>query len=317
MAKKAAKRSRKAKAEPRSRGLEPGDVCASGAPAAIQRAAEAIGRGGGAVIGSFRDPLGGEWQILAALPIDSVEPTPFQRDVSDAHMKRLAQRIGEVGRFLDPIIAVAHGDGRWWTPNGNHRLHAMRELGAKSITALVVPDAALAYRVLALNTEKAHALRERALEVIRMARDLGAAGDGTERDHAALFEEPALLTLGACYEKNDRFAGSVYRPVLNRVEEFLAGAIAKSLAVRDARAQKLLELDEAVTAAVAKLRERGFESPYLKSFVVARIDPLRFRRGARAEFDETIDEMLAKARRFDASKIDAGSIARSGGPPEE
>ena len=79
----------------------------------------------------------------------------------------------------------------------------------------------------------------------------------------------------------------------------------------------MLELEEAVSAAVKALKERGFESPYLRAFVVARINPLRFKRGAKAEFDETIDKMLASARRFDAGKIKADQVARAAGPPDE
>jgi len=44
----------------------------------------------------------------------------------------------------------------------------MRRLGAKSITALVVTDREVAWQILALNTEKAHNLKERSLEVIRI-----------------------------------------------------------------------------------------------------------------------------------------------------
>jgi len=59
-----------------------------------------------------------------------------------------------------------------WTPNGRHRLAAAKVLGLRQITALISPDETLAYRILALNTEKAHNLRDRSLEVIRMARSL-------------------------------------------------------------------------------------------------------------------------------------------------
>jgi ParB family chromosome partitioning protein len=79
----------------------------------------------------------------------------------------------------------------------------------------------------------------------------------------------------------------------------------------------MLELDEAVSAAVAELKSKGFESPYLRAFVVARINPLRFKRGAKADFDETIDKMLAGARRFDSGKIRADQVAKTGGAPEE
>ena len=79
----------------------------------------------------------------------------------------------------------------------------------------------------------------------------------------------------------------------------------------------MLELDEAVGAAIAELRAKGFESPYLRAFVVARINPLRFKRGAKAEFDETIDKMLAGARRFDPGRVRADQVARTGGAAEE
>lgn len=315
MAAKRASR-KKAKAEPRSRGLAPADVAASSAPAAIEKLAAQVVEDGGAVVGAYREPLAGSWQLFVALPIDAVEPTPFQRDVSPAHVERLTKRIDEVGRFLDPIIAVRRKDGGYWTPNGNHRLHALRGLGARSIVALLVPEADIAYRILALNTEKAHNLRERALEVIRMARDLARIDPLRESDYAAVFEEPVLLTLGICYERNGRFSGSVYQPALKRVEGFLDQKLPKALEVREERAKLLIELDEAVAQAVAKLKERGFDSPYLKSFVVARIDPLRFARGKTGEFADVIGKMIAAAQRFDAAKVKGDQIARSGGAPE-
>jgi hypothetical protein len=123
-------------------------------------------------VGSYKEPLGGHPVFISILPINAVEPTPFQRDLSDAHHKRLADVINKTGRFLDPIIAVVAPREGFWTPNGRHRLEAMRRLGAKSITALVVSDREVAWQILALNTEKAHNLKERALEVIRIYRGL-------------------------------------------------------------------------------------------------------------------------------------------------
>jgi len=308
---------RRKKAEPVSRGLTPAQVSPESRPAEVSRLAQRVEQDGGAVIASYRDPLGGAWQLVVVLPIERVAPTPFQRDVSAAHLERLAKRIEELGRFLDPIIAVRREDGTYWTPNGNHRLHAMRLLGAKAITALLVPEERMAYQILALNTEKAHNLREKALEVIRMERELARVDPGPERDYASMFEEPVLLTLGLCYEQNGRFAGGVYQPVLKRIEDFLAARLPEALEARADRARRLAELDQAVTAAVAALKARGFESPYLKNFVVARVNPLRFQSEKRADWDATIDKMLASAKRFDASKIDAGQVARSGGAPAE
>ena len=105
--------------------------------------------------------------------------------------------------------------------------------------------------------------------------------------------------------------------MLKRVEKFLGSKLPTALETRSERAAKMLELDDAVNDAVAKLKERGFQSPYLKAFVVARINPLRFQRGAKAEFDETIDKMIGSARRMDAAKVRGDQISSASGPPEE
>ena len=307
---------RKAKAAPAaSRGLEARRLASASPPAALEQLARAIDDDGGTVLAVYRDPLGGHWQILAALPLDRVEPTPYQRDLSEAHVERLADAIERLDRFLDPLVAVRSPDGRYWTPNGYHRLAAMRELGAQSVVALVVPEPEVAHRILLLNTEKAHNLRERALEVIRLAEALAQLDDRPEREFAAEFEEAPLLTLGLCYQRNGRFAGGAYHPVLKRCDKFLASKLPRALETRRERAERLLELNDAVNDAIAALKARGFESPYLRAFVVARINPLRFTRRA-ADFDETIDKMLASAWRFDPGRIRADQVARTGGAPE-
>jgi ParB family chromosome partitioning protein len=314
-----AKRARRVRpsVEPRSRGLA-ATALISGAPgAAVAHLVEAIAQDGGAVFGSYRDPVGGRWQLLASLPIERVEPTPFQRDLSDGHVTRLADAIDKLDRYLDPVVAVRTDEGRYWVPNGSHRLAAVARLGGRSIVAIVVPEREVAYRILALNTEKAHNLREKALEVIRLAQGLAELGGGPERDYATEFEEPALLTLGLCYQQRGRFSGGAYHPVVKRVDAFLTARLEKALATRAQRAESLLALDDAVNAAVEALKERGFQSPYLRAFVVARINPLRFKRGATGEFAEVIGKMQQAAARFDASKIRADEVTRASGPPEE
>ena len=309
--KKSAKK--RAKKPPEPRGLTPAQAAGGAGPALITRLEETIAAEGGQVVGSYRDPLGGGWQTLAVLPIDKVEPTPFQRDLSDTHVKRLSQALDQVDRFIDPVVAVPAESGGFWTPNGNHRLASMRALGARSITAVVIPEAELAFRILALNTEKAHNVKEKSLEVIRMARELARLDPRPEREFAIEFEEPSFLTLGVCYEQKARFSGGAYQPVLKRIEKFLAASLPNALTKREARAARLFELDEAVLAAVSALKERGFQSPYLKAFVLARVNPLRFKRGETADWDETIDKMVDSAQRFDPSKVRADQVA--GTPP--
>lgn len=307
---------RRKKKEVAPRGLSAKQVGSGSPPAKVKQLADTIAEDGGTVLATYRDPLGEAWQLLAALPLDRVRPTAYQRDRSEPHVKRLMKAMEEVGRFLDPVIAVRAADGHYETPNGGHRTETMRRLGARSIVAIVVPEAEMAFKILALNIEKAHNVRERALEVIRMARELARIDDRPERDYAAVFEEPAFLTLGLCYEKNGRFSGGAYHPMLKRVESFGAGKLSASLARREERRDRLLELDEAVAAVVKALKAKGFESPYLKAYVLARIDPLRWKRGAKGDFDEVVAKMLKAAQRFDLSKVKADQLARTGGPPE-
>ncbi|HKA35315.1 MAG TPA: ParB N-terminal domain-containing protein [Thermoanaerobaculia bacterium] len=296
-----------------------GEVAAGTPPTPVEDLRDRIAEDGGAVLSVFRDPLGSHWQVLSALPVDKVAPTPFQRDLSDAHVKRLTNVIDTLGRFLDPIIVVRTEEGAYWTPNGHHRLSAMRRLGAKSIVALVLPEREIAYKILALNTEKAHNLREKSLEVIRMARDLAEKAPLPEKDYALDFEEPALLTLGLCYEKNGRFPGGAYNPVLKRVDEFFEEKLPKALQKREKRAEKVMELEEAVSAAIKALQAKGFQSPYLRAFVVARINPLRFqKKGAtKPEFDATLDKMLGSAKKFNVDSVKADQLAATGGAPDE
>jgi ParB family chromosome partitioning protein len=280
------------------------------------------------VLAPYQDPLGGHWQIFAALPIELVEPTPYQRDLSKPHVERLSDAMDKLGRFLDPMIVVRREDPGpkggeadtrftpYWTPNGNHRLAALRRLGAKSVVAIVVPDVEVAHRILLLNTEKAHNLRERALEVIRLAELLAAVESRPEKDYDIEFEEPALLTLGLCYQENGRFAGGAYHPILRRVEQWDSAALPKALESRRDRAARILELDAAVAEAMKKLKDRGFDSPYLRPFVVARINPIRFKRGP-ADADDVIDTMLAAARKFDVGRVRPDQVAKAGGAPEE
>ncbi|WP_455242648.1 hypothetical protein [Petrachloros mirabilis] len=306
-----------------SSGLAAIDLQAAAPPGEVAALHRAIEEDGGKVLAVYREPYGGRWLVMAALPIELVEPTPYQRNLSDTHVRKLEGVIGKIGRFLDPIIAVrlAKPDhlAKYWTPNGNHRLSAMRTLGAKSIMAIVVPETTAAYQILALNTEKAHNLREKALEVIRMYKELAQLDDATEETYALEFEEPALITLGLCYEERPRFSGGAYHPVLKRVDEFLKKPMRSALDVRRERARAVLALDDTIVKQVDALKAKGLTSPYLKSFVVARVNPIRFRPkdAPPLSFDDALDRMAKAAVKFNPDKIKMDDLAKSGGSPGE
>ena len=313
---------RRKKPAGQSCGIAAHELQSGAAPPEIVELGREVERDGGKVLGAYCEPYAGRWVLFAALPIEQVEPTPYQRNLSDAHVRKLETVIGKLGRFLDPIIVVRakkSEDGvRYWTPNGHHRLSAMRTLGAKCITAIIVPEETTAYQILALNTEKAHNLREKALEVIRMYRELATLDDAGEDSYALEFEEAGFITLGLCYEERPRFSGGAYHPVLRRVDNFLKRPLKAALETRLGRAKALLELDDMVVKQVEALKARGMTSPYLRSFVVARINPLRFR-PKDAEplgFDETMERMTKAAAKFSPEKVKMEDLARSGGAPE-
>jgi ParB family transcriptional regulator, chromosome partitioning protein len=311
MAKKK-KATRRKKQAAGSIGLSPAET-RTGTDAA-DALAPLVERDGGAVLGAYRDPFGGKPLLIVSLPIDRVEPTPYQRDPSDPHVKRLMTVIETLDRFLDPLIVIRQ-NGQYWTPNGNHRLQAMRRLGAKAVVALLIPEADVAYQILALNTEKAHNLREKSLETIRMARALADERREPEEAFAFQFENPWYLTLGAAYESRPRLSGAVYQSVLRRIDEFLDKPLSKAVAERERRARLVLAIDDRVTTIVDKLKARGMTSPYLRPFVVARINPIRFSKATSFDFDEVMQKMTAAAGKFNIDRVKAEDVTRAAGPP--
>jgi ParB family chromosome partitioning protein len=298
------------------RGLDAAQIAIAPDAAEVAALSAEVRAAGGVPIGAYREPLSGRPLLLAALPVTAVQPTPFQRDLSPTHTKRLAQKIDEAGAFLDPIIVVRGEDGRLWTPNGRHRLAAAKVLGLKQISALVSPDDQLAFRILALNTEKAHNLKDRSLEVKRMARNLAQRHPrAKESEFAAQFEAPEFLTLGLLYADDARFAGGAYGPFLKKVDRFSERVLPAALRERDGYAARLRGIDADVRKIVKALEARGFKSPYLRAFVVARINPVRFHRakpGVRKPampLGEALTRMAGAAKRFDARSVRPGDLA--------
>src|SRR6202171_3382210 len=296
MEKRAPVRRRPRKAKPGTKGLEPAECRLEQPQGSATEAADAVEKAGGCVVGLYKEPLGGHQSLLSILPIDKIEPTPFQRDLSDAHHKRLADVISKTGLFLDPVIAVVAPGGGFWTPNGRHRLEAMRRLGAKSITALVVAER----------------------EVVRSYRGLvDEESTRPESGFAFYLDQAALVTLGVCYERVKRFGGGAYHPILRRLEDFSADTLRSALKHHERRASMVLDLEEKVAAVVKKLKERGLVSPYLRSFVVARINPLRWIKGEPPPLEDVLKTMRERVAKFNVEKIKPQDLAGAAGPPDE
>ncbi|MFB3818442.1 MAG: ParB N-terminal domain-containing protein [Candidatus Methylomirabilales bacterium] len=285
-------------------------------PAEVTALAAAVEADGGSVLGLYREPVGHGWQIFAVLPLAQVEPTPYQRDLSAAHAKRLREVIKKLDRFIDPVVVVRQGPGRYWTPNGNHRRDALKKLKAGHVPVILIPDPAVAFQILALNTEKAHNLKEKSLEVIRMYRGLLAEQPrAAEETFAFQFEEAHFVTLGLLYERRPRFSGSVHAPILRRVDTFLKQPLPRAFEEREQRAQLVEAADTLLTSVVGRLKKRGIVHPYVKNFVMARCNPLTRARKTLPSFREALERIHGALERFDVDRIRSEDVARAATGP--
>lgn len=282
-------------------------------PKAIAALLERVAADGGHALAVYREPVGDHWQAFVLLPIERVEPTPYQRDLSPTHAKRLQDVVKKIDRFVDPIVVVSPEPGVYWTPNGHHRLTALRKLKAEWVPAILIPEAEVAFQILALNTEKAHNLKEKSLEVIRMYRGLVEQQPRHgETDYAFQFEAPHLITLGILYEENKRFAGGAFAPILKRVDKFLDGSFARSRETRGERAAAVKAADEALGTVVAALKKRGINHPFVKNYVLARTSPLTRQRKTLPSFDQTFAKLRANIEAFDVAKVRYEDVQRAG-----
>ncbi|MFZ0890351.1 MAG: ParB/RepB/Spo0J family partition protein [Candidatus Binataceae bacterium] len=277
-------------------------------PGAIAELARAVEADGGGALAAFQEPIGRNWHLFAMLPIAMVKPTPFQRDLSPAHTKRLIDVMKRLDRYTEPIVVVRVG-GEYWTPNGNHRRAAAAKLGAKTIPAIMIPEPEVAYQILALNTEKTHNLRDKSLEVIRMYR--GRLGDhprAAEKDFAFEFERAHFITLGLLYEKEPRFSGGAYSLLLSRVDAFMSRPMREATEEREERAAQLKHADGIVNDLVVRGKKRGLIHPYLKNFIVARCNPLTRARKNIPSYKTALSQLSKALEEFDLSKVNFGQV---------
>jgi ParB family chromosome partitioning protein len=281
-------------------------------PREVQALATQVESDGGHALAVYQEPVGDHWQIFCLLPPDKVEASPYQRDLSPTHVKRLTEAVKKLERFVDPILVVSPESGVYWTPNGNHRRAALQKLKAEYIPAVLVAEREVAFNVLPLNTEKAHNLKEKALEVIRMYRALSESQpSSSEEDWAFQFESPHFVTLGLLYEQNKRFAGGAFAPILRRVDKFLKMSMRKGLEEREERAALVRAVDEVLAGAVAKIKKRGINHPYVKNYVLARTTPLTRQRKTLPPFEQTFKKLRENIEAFDIGKVRYEDIQRS------
>jgi ParB family chromosome partitioning protein len=103
------------------------------------------------------------------------------------------------------------------------------------------------------------------------------------------------------------------------VDAFLKKPLHVAMTMRRERAKTVLALDDQIVEQVEALKAKGLTSPYLKSFVVARVNPIRFRPkdAPPLSFDDALDRMTKAAEKFNPEKIKLDDLAKTGGAPDE
>ena len=136
-----------------------------------------------------------------------------------------------------------------------------------------------------------------------------------ESQFTAEFESPDLVTLGIVYEKASRFAGGAYGSLLKKVDRFSERTLPVSLREREGFASRLLEIDTQVKKIIASLQAKGFKSPYLRNYVVARINPVRFHKVKKGDtkppmpLAEALTRMAAAAKSFKLESVSNADLA--------
>jgi len=297
--------------------MAPADLAAFPAgeapPKSIRALAEQVEADGGVALAAYREPVGRNWQLFVILPLAKVQATPYQRDISKAHLEKLRKAITKLDRFVDPVVVIRGPDGTYWTPNGNHRRTVLEKIKAATIPAILLAESDVAFQILALNTEKAHNLKEKSLEVIRMYRGLlDEQGRKHEDSFAFQFEEAYYATLGLLYEEHPRFAGGAFGSILRRVDKFQKEPLKEAFEERQRRAALVDKASGILDKQVEKVKRRGIRHPFVKNFVLARCNPLTRARKTMPSFDTALKRLIENLENFDASAVRYDEVARAG-----
>jgi len=99
------------------------------------------------------------------------------------------------------------------------------------------------------------------------------------------------------------------------VDRLTTKPLPAALRERESYAKRLAEIDAEVKRIVGELQARGMKSPYLRSYVVARINPVRFHKIKAGDkkpvmpIAQALLRMFASAKKFDLAKVNMSDLA--------
>lgn len=215
-------------------------------------------------IAKFTEPVKKLDLELIYLNLNEVHIPPFQRDISDSLRKHLEIAIESLG-FLTPIV-VTQVDGKFYVIDGQHRLEAMKSIGAREIIAISVPSE-LYHHILSFNTEKPPTIREKSKQAYRLYMDIFKENPNVKEDDLfAHFKDPIYVTFGFALEEIDgKFPAGFYDNFVSKIDSFLPMPLTEAVEERRRRARALVDLNSVVAS---KYSEFGWDNALMKGEIV-------------------------------------------------
>src|SRR5437667_10866657 len=87
-----------------STGLAATELQAAAPPGEVAALHRVIEDDGGKVLAVYREPFGGHWHLMAALPIEKVEPTHYKHYISEGLVRKPATGTGRHALSTEPIV---------------------------------------------------------------------------------------------------------------------------------------------------------------------------------------------------------------------
>lgn len=245
----------------------------------------------------YREPVGKVEVEFKLIPLSELKPAPFQREISEAHVKKLSEAILKVGMFIDPLVVYEKG-GTYYVVNGQHRLEAYRNLFSEGeLPCIVIPEEKAKY-IITLNTEKSPSIKDKSTEALKIYREMLPL-NVTEREILDFITEPCYVTFGILYERNERFPASALHSLIKRIDKPIEKPLSEAFEERKKRADRLEELYENYYLPIRnKLLEKGVNQLYVGQIIASRINPFGRKRIIEEDFDSAMDKIIERAREF-------------------
>jgi ParB family chromosome partitioning protein len=243
----------------------------------------------------YVEPVGKTELEFKLVPLSELKPAPFQREISEAHVKKLSEAMLKVGMFIDPLV-VYEKEGIYYVVNGQHRLEAYRNLFSEGeLPCIVIPEEKAKF-IITLNTEKSPSIKDKSTEALKIYREMLSASL-TEKDILDFIAEPCYVTFGILYERNEKFPASALHSLIKRIDKPIEKPLSEAFEERKRRADRIEELYENYYIPLRnKLLEEGVNQLYVGQIIASRINPFGRKRIIEEDFDSAMDKIIEKAK---------------------